>query len=152
MNNGFPVIDADRHVMEPSDLWDRYLEPEFKGRVKITGPFQSRRYIDGRSVSDSDQLPRDSTYDDEAMRAASLPKTRCTAPSLPTALPTALIRLRICATWTARASMSQYCFPRSASTSSGMMRSNRGSLPLSAGPTTTGWLNIAAMIAPGSKG
>ena len=39
MNNGFPVIDADRHVMEPSDLWDRYLEPEFKGRVKITGPF-----------------------------------------------------------------------------------------------------------------
>jgi len=66
MNNGFPVIDADRHVMEPSDLWDRYLEPEFKGRVKITGPFQSRRYIDGRSVSDSDQLPRDRTYDDEA--------------------------------------------------------------------------------------
>ncbi len=31
MNNGFAVIDADRHVMEPSDLWDRYLEPEFKG-------------------------------------------------------------------------------------------------------------------------
>ena len=24
MNNGFAVIDADRHVMEPSDLWDRY--------------------------------------------------------------------------------------------------------------------------------
>ena len=70
MNNGFAVIDADRHVMEPSDLWDRYLEPEFKGRVEITGPFQSRRYIDGRSVSDSDQLPRDRTYDDEAMSAA----------------------------------------------------------------------------------
>jgi hypothetical protein len=31
MNNGFCVIDADRHIMEPSDLWDRYLEPEFKG-------------------------------------------------------------------------------------------------------------------------
>jgi uncharacterized protein len=70
MNNGFSVIDADRHIMEPSDLWDRYLEPEFKGRVRITGPFQSRRYIDGRSVSDSDQLPRDRTYDDEAMSAA----------------------------------------------------------------------------------
>jgi hypothetical protein len=51
-------------------LWDRYLEPEFKGRVRITGPFQSRRYIDGRSVSDSDQLPRDRTYSDEAMSAA----------------------------------------------------------------------------------
>jgi predicted TIM-barrel fold metal-dependent hydrolase len=70
MNNGFFVIDADRHIMEPSDLWDRYLEPEFKGRVRITGPFQSRRYIDGRSVSDSDQLPRDRTYDEEAMSAS----------------------------------------------------------------------------------
>jgi predicted TIM-barrel fold metal-dependent hydrolase len=70
MNNGFAVIDADRHVMEPSDLWDRYLEPEFRGRVRISGPFQTRRYIDGRSVSDSDQLPRDRTYDDEAMKAA----------------------------------------------------------------------------------
>jgi hypothetical protein len=70
MNNGFAVIDADRHIMEPSDLWDRYLEPEFKGRVKITGPFQSRRYIDGRSVSDSDQSARDRTCDDEAMKAA----------------------------------------------------------------------------------
>ena len=39
MNNGFAVIDADRHVMEPSDLWDRYLEPEFRGRVKSAGPF-----------------------------------------------------------------------------------------------------------------
>ena len=43
MNNGFAVIDADRHVMEPSDLWDHYLEPEFRGRARITGPFQSRR-------------------------------------------------------------------------------------------------------------
>jgi uncharacterized protein len=70
MNKGFHVIDADRHVMEPSNLWDRYLEPKFKGRVKITGPFQSRRYVDGRSVSDSDQLPRDRTYDRESMTAA----------------------------------------------------------------------------------
>jgi hypothetical protein len=31
MNNGFPVIDADRHIMEPSDLWDRYLEPASRG-------------------------------------------------------------------------------------------------------------------------
>src|SRR5215510_7779050 len=28
----FQVIDAYRHVTEPSDLWDRYLEPKFKGR------------------------------------------------------------------------------------------------------------------------
>ena len=43
MNNGFTVIVADRRVMEPSDLWDHYLEPEFRGRARITGPFQSRR-------------------------------------------------------------------------------------------------------------
>ena len=30
-SNGFFVIDADRHVVEPSDLWDRYLEPEYSG-------------------------------------------------------------------------------------------------------------------------
>ena len=31
MNNGFAVIDADRHVMEPSDLWDRYLRAGIQG-------------------------------------------------------------------------------------------------------------------------
>jgi hypothetical protein len=59
MNNGFRVIDADRHIMEPSDLWDRYLEPEFKGRVRITGPFQSRRYIDFEELK-ADAIARDS--------------------------------------------------------------------------------------------
>jgi hypothetical protein len=39
MNNGFAVIDADQHVMEPSDLWDRYLEPEFRGARESLGPF-----------------------------------------------------------------------------------------------------------------
>ena len=26
---GFKVIDSDIHVVEPKDLWLRYLEPEF---------------------------------------------------------------------------------------------------------------------------
>ena len=34
MNNGFHVIDADRHVLEPSDLFDRYLPARFRGRVR----------------------------------------------------------------------------------------------------------------------
>src|ERR687898_3181279 len=151
MNNGFLVIDADRHVMEPSDLWDRYLEPAFKGRVRITGPFQSRRYVDGRSDSDSDQLLRDRTYDTEAMSAALFTEDPCTGQSSATRLPTALIRPRICVTWTARASMSRSCFPPSASTSSGTMRSNRESRPLFAAPTTTGSPSIAAMTALGSR-
>ena len=28
--NGFRVMDSDMHIMEPPDLWERYLEPEFR--------------------------------------------------------------------------------------------------------------------------
>ena len=31
--NGFKVIDAELHVMEPADLWDRYIDAEFKSRA-----------------------------------------------------------------------------------------------------------------------
>ena len=30
--NGFKIIDAEMHVMEPVDLWERYIDPEFAGR------------------------------------------------------------------------------------------------------------------------
>ena len=32
--NGFKVLDSDIHVMEPADLWDRYLAPPYRGRVR----------------------------------------------------------------------------------------------------------------------
>ena len=28
--NGFPVFDSDMHIMEPADLWERYIAPEFR--------------------------------------------------------------------------------------------------------------------------
>src|SRR5262249_29560076 len=31
--NGFQLIDAEMHVMEPVDLWERYIDPEFRGRA-----------------------------------------------------------------------------------------------------------------------
>ena len=31
--NGFKLVDAEMHVMEPVDLWDRYIDPEFKDRA-----------------------------------------------------------------------------------------------------------------------
>ena len=34
VKKGFKIIDSDIHVMEPADLWDRYLDSPFKGRVK----------------------------------------------------------------------------------------------------------------------
>jgi hypothetical protein len=60
MRDGFKVIDADRHVLEPSDLFDKYLPAKFRGRVKIEGPNQSFRSIDGKPISDAGKL-RDTT-------------------------------------------------------------------------------------------
>src|SRR5215469_7259582 len=31
--NGFQLIDAEMHVMEPVDLWERYIDPEFAERA-----------------------------------------------------------------------------------------------------------------------
>jgi predicted TIM-barrel fold metal-dependent hydrolase len=31
--NGFKIIDAELHVMEPADLWEKYIDPEFKDRA-----------------------------------------------------------------------------------------------------------------------
>ena len=31
--NGFRVMDSDMHVIEPEDLWQRYIAPEFKERA-----------------------------------------------------------------------------------------------------------------------
>jgi hypothetical protein len=31
--NGFKLIDAEMHVMEPTDLWQRYIDPEFRARA-----------------------------------------------------------------------------------------------------------------------
>src|SRR5438105_419365 len=31
--NGFRLIDAEMHVMEPVDLWQRYIDPEFAARA-----------------------------------------------------------------------------------------------------------------------
>jgi len=61
MRDGFRVIDADRHIMEPSDLFDRYLPRPFRGRVRIEGPNQSHRFVDDELISDSQRLPRQVT-------------------------------------------------------------------------------------------
>ena len=31
--NGFKVCDSDMHVVEPADLWDRYIDPAFRDRA-----------------------------------------------------------------------------------------------------------------------
>jgi len=32
MTRAYNVIDADGHILEPLDLWDKYIDPEFRER------------------------------------------------------------------------------------------------------------------------
>ena len=51
--NGFQVMDSDMHIIEPADLWERYMAPEFRGRV--TGLTRYERdlgvALDGENLS-----------------------------------------------------------------------------------------------------
>ena len=33
MGRAYNVIDADGHILEPLDLWDKYIDPKFRGRA-----------------------------------------------------------------------------------------------------------------------
>ena len=57
MKDGFKVIDADRHILEPTDLYQNYLPEKFKHRVRLAGPNQTVREVDGKPVSDSALRP-----------------------------------------------------------------------------------------------
>ena len=53
-NQGFKVMDSDMHVMEPPDLWERYIDPAFEKRApKYMGDplsigFGSRWLVEGK--------------------------------------------------------------------------------------------------------
>ena len=32
MTRAYNVVDADGHILEPLDLWDKYIDPEFRER------------------------------------------------------------------------------------------------------------------------
>src|SRR5216684_6199685 len=62
MKDGLRFVDSDMHIMEPPDLFDRYLDPTFKHRVSVPVGSDGRPYrgpsglmlIDGLPTSDSD--------------------------------------------------------------------------------------------------
>src|SRR2546426_12117531 len=35
MKDGLRFVDSDMHIMEPPDLFERYLDPKFKHRVRV---------------------------------------------------------------------------------------------------------------------
>src|SRR3989442_1394937 len=70
--NGFRVIDSDLHVIEPRDLWDRYLDPKFRGRI-VTRPDgeHTRAYVDGKVLPPyADRPDRDRAWSIRLARAA----------------------------------------------------------------------------------
>lgn len=52
--SGFKVLDSDMHVMEPVDLWDRYIDPTFKDRAPtfignpLSQGFANRWRVEGK--------------------------------------------------------------------------------------------------------
>jgi uncharacterized protein len=47
------TVDADGHVMEPADLWLRYLEPEFRDRalqIKVDADGLESLYVGGNPM------------------------------------------------------------------------------------------------------
>lgn len=40
MNSGFKVFDADAHVVEPKNLWERFLDARYRHRVSWQQPFE----------------------------------------------------------------------------------------------------------------
>jgi predicted TIM-barrel fold metal-dependent hydrolase len=64
MRNGHSVIDSDGHVMEPADLWDRYIDGEFRGVRPICATDSTEVEVMGYRLSRS--------YEDQAYRDASV--------------------------------------------------------------------------------
>src|SRR5579871_1968265 len=57
--NGFRVFDSDMHLMEPPDLWERYIDPEF--RSSAPRGLTSDTVRDLRTVFPNDESRRPST-------------------------------------------------------------------------------------------
>ena len=52
MRNDLKIIDCDRHVMEPADIWDKYLEPAYRHHnVKMPGWYSFGTTIDSVASS-----------------------------------------------------------------------------------------------------
>src|SRR3989475_11812749 len=42
MKDGLRFVDSDMHIMEPPDLFERYLDPKFRHRVSVPGGLDGR--------------------------------------------------------------------------------------------------------------
>jgi len=89
MKDGLRFVDSDMHIMEPPDLFERYLDPKFKHRVSVPVGSDGRPtrgtagsiVIDGLPTSDADlqqyrkRIRRSSTYATQLLSASRLHDT-----------------------------------------------------------------------------
>lgn len=58
--NGLRVLDSDLHVLEPGDLWLRYIDPKYRDQAPVgSDEFFNDMYLrhDGRVISRSGEIP-----------------------------------------------------------------------------------------------
>ena len=65
--NGFKMIDAELHVMEPVDLWERYIDPEFRERAPRR---MNERRWDIRTIVEGEVMAAMSDYNFPAISDA----------------------------------------------------------------------------------
>ena len=63
MKDGHQVIDSDGHVIEPADLWDRYIDSQFYGVRPICDPANTEVRTMGHTMSRSHVRTPGSDYD-----------------------------------------------------------------------------------------
>ena len=67
MKNGFKIMDSDMHVREPADLWEKYIEPEWRDRAPkvISSPNRSSAMVllDGKILKGYSPTYRGGIFD-----------------------------------------------------------------------------------------
>ena len=45
MSKGHRLIDSDSHILEPPDLFEKYLEPKFRPHIRRLGREQAQDHV-----------------------------------------------------------------------------------------------------------
>jgi len=95
--NGFKLIDAEMHVMEPVDLWQRYIDLEFADRAPRRlneRRWDIRTIVEGEvmaampggdwpALTDAEEKALSRSAIRKKSRATSIPSRRCGQPEVP---------------------------------------------------------------------
>ena len=68
--NGYKMIDAELHVMEPVDLWENYIADEFKDRAPkrmSEGQWDIRTLVEGEMMA---CMPESGSYSEPARNSS----------------------------------------------------------------------------------